>query len=140
MRRHRTAGDPPQQWAFSLHPGCLPGVLYCSGEFGGESGGKKQQGGVELAVRIYITRAACPPEFLNDYLLKFTLELRGRTKSVTFIVEHAPNKNRILVINMRSRQACTELRRKYVTRTVTRVDGCQRPHGEEGQGRHEEQG
>ena len=47
--------------------------VYCSGERGGEKGGKKEQGGVGLAVRTSITRAACPPEFISDRLLKVTL-------------------------------------------------------------------
>ena len=65
-------------------------LVYCSGECGGENGGKKGQGGVGLAVRIFITRAARPPEFISDRLLKATVELRGRAKAVTFIVAHAP--------------------------------------------------
>ena len=63
---------------------------YCSGECGGENGGKKGQGGVGLAVRTSITRAARPPEFISDRLLKVTLELRGRAKAVTFFVAYAP--------------------------------------------------
>ena len=43
-----------------------------------------------LAVRNSITRAACPPEFISDRLLKVTLELRGRAKAVTFVVGYAP--------------------------------------------------
>ena len=50
----------------------------CSGECGGENGGKKGQGGVGLAVRTSITRAVRPPEFISDRLLKVTLELHGR--------------------------------------------------------------
>ena len=53
-------------------------LVYCSGECGGENDGKKGQGGVGLAVRNSITRAARPPEFISDRLLKVTLELRGR--------------------------------------------------------------
>ena len=64
--------------------------VYCSGECGGENGGKKRQGGVGLAVRISITRAARPSEFFSDRLLKVTLELRGRAKAVTFVVVYAP--------------------------------------------------
>ena len=64
--------------------------MYCSGEFGGENDGKKGQGGVGLAVRNSITRAARPPEFISDHLLKVTLELRGRAKAVTFVVAYAP--------------------------------------------------
>ena len=84
MRRHRFTEDPPQR-TVSLHPGWLLGV-YCSGECGGENGGKKGQGGVGLAVRNSITRAARPPEFISDRLLKVTLGLRGRAKAVTFVV------------------------------------------------------
>ena len=65
-------------------------LVYCSGECGGENGGKKGQGGVGLAVRTSITRAARPPEFISDRLLKVTLELRGRAKAVTFVVAYAP--------------------------------------------------
>ena len=53
-------------------------LVYCSGECGDENGGKKGQGRVGLAVRTSITRAARPPEFISDRLLKVTLELRGR--------------------------------------------------------------
>ena len=65
-------------------------LVYCSGECGDENGGKKGQGGVGLAVRTSITRAARPPEFISDRLLKVTLELRGRAKAVTFLVAYAP--------------------------------------------------
>ena len=64
--------------------------MYCSGECGGENGGKEEQGGVGLAVRTSITRAVRPPEFISDHLLKVTLELRGRAKAVTFVVAYAP--------------------------------------------------
>ena len=40
---------------------------------GDKNGGKKGQGGVGLAVRTSITRAARPPEFITDRLLKVTL-------------------------------------------------------------------
>ena len=63
---------------------------YCSGECGGENGGKKGQGGVGLSVRIFITRAARPPGFISDRLLKVALELRGCAKAVTFFVAYAP--------------------------------------------------
>ena len=65
-------------------------LVYCSGECGGENGGNKGQGGVELAVRNSITRAARPPEFISDRLLNVTLELRGQAKAVTFVVAYAP--------------------------------------------------
>ena len=65
-------------------------LVYCSGECGDENGGKKGQDGVGLAVRTSITRAARPPEFIKDRLLKVKLELRGRAKAVTFFVAYAP--------------------------------------------------
>ena len=63
--------------------------MYCSGKCGGENGGEKGQGGVGLAVRTFIARAARPPEFISDRLLKVTLELRGRAKVVAFVVAYA---------------------------------------------------
>ena len=48
-------------------------LVYCSGECGCENGEKKGQGGVGLAVRTSITRAARPPEFISNRLLKVTL-------------------------------------------------------------------
>ena len=66
-------------------------VVYCSGESGGEGGGKEGQGGVGLAVCKSISRAeARPPEFISDRLLKVTLELCGRPRAVTFVVGYAP--------------------------------------------------
>ena len=65
-------------------------LVYCSGKCGDDNGGKKGQGGVGLAVRTSITRAACPQEFISDRLLKVTLELRGRAKAVTLFVAYAP--------------------------------------------------
>ena len=64
-------------------------LVYCSGECGGENGEKKGQGGVGLAVRTSVTRAARPPEFISDRLLKVTLVLRGRAKALTFVVAYA---------------------------------------------------
>ena len=52
-------------------------LVYCSGECGDDNGGKKEQGGVGLAVKTSITRAARQPEFISDRLLKVILELRG---------------------------------------------------------------
>ena len=76
-------------------------LVYCSGECGGETSGKKGQGGVGLAMRTSITRAARPPEFISDRLLKVTLELlRGREKGVTFFVRMLQLKHRMLVIIM----------------------------------------
>ena len=64
-------------------------LVYCSGERGGENGGKKGKGGEGLAVRTSITRAPRPPEFISDSLLKVTFALRGRAKAVTFVVAYA---------------------------------------------------
>ena len=63
--------------------------VYCSGEYVGKNGGKKGQGGVGLAGRTFITRAARPQEFISDRLLKVTLELRGHAKVVAFFVTYA---------------------------------------------------
>ena len=63
--------------------------MYCSGEYDDKNGGKKEHGGVRLAVRISITRAAHPSEFISDRLLKVTFELRCRAKTVTFFVAYA---------------------------------------------------
>ena len=52
-------------------------LVHCGGECCGRNGGKKGQGRVGLAMRTSITRAARPPEFISDRLLKVTLELRG---------------------------------------------------------------
>ena len=41
-------------------------------------------------MRISITRAARPPEFISDRLPKVTLKPRGRAKAVTFFVAYAP--------------------------------------------------
>ena len=65
-------------------------LVYCSRECGDENSGKKGQGRVGLAVRTSITCAARPPEFISDRLLKVTLELRGRAKTVAFFVAYAP--------------------------------------------------
>ena len=89
-------------------------LVYCSGECGDENGGKKGQGGVGLAVRTSLTRAARPPEFISDRLLKVTLELRGRTKAVTFLWRMSQPRHRTLVINMHFGRPWTELWRRYL--------------------------
>ena len=78
-------------------------LVYCSDECGGENGGKKGQGGVGLAVRTSIPRAAHPPEFISDRLLKVTLELlRGRAKTIMFFVACAPAETQ----NASNKHAC----------------------------------
>ena len=74
-------------------------LVYCSGECGDENDGKKGQGGVGLAGRASITRAARPPEFIRDRLLKVTLELRGRAKAVTILGRMPQPRPMMLVIN-----------------------------------------
>ena len=49
-------------------------------------------------MRTSITRAARPPEFISDRLLKVTLELRGRAKAVTFFVAYAPTETHYVSI------------------------------------------
>ena len=107
-----------------------------------ENGGKKGQGGVGQAVRTSITRAARPPEFISDRLLKVILELRGRAKAVTFFVAYAPFEtqnasNKHVDILDELGQSCGG---GTQTRTAVLVDGCQRPHGEEGEGTSGEKG
>ena len=87
-------------------------LLYCSGECDGKNGGKKGQDGGGLAVRTSTTRAARPPEFISDHLLKVTLELRGRAKGVTFLWLMPQLRRRMLVINMHSGRAWIELWRR----------------------------
>ena len=66
-------------------------AVCCNGESGGDGERKKGQGGVGLAVRKSISRAeARPPEFISNRLLKVTLELCGRARTVTFVVGYAP--------------------------------------------------
>ena len=64
-------------------------LVYCSGECGGENREIKGQDRVGLAVRTSILRAARSLEFNSDRLLKVTFELRGRAKTVTFVVAFA---------------------------------------------------
>ena len=88
---------------------------YCSGESGDEnSTGKKGQGGVGLALRTSITRAARPPEFISDRVLKVTLEQRGRAKAVTCFAAFAPTGTQKLVINMHFGRPWTELWGRYL--------------------------
>ena len=108
-------------------------LVYCSGECGDENGGVEEQGGVGLAVSTSITRAARPPEFISDRLLKVTLELRGRAKAVTFFVAYAPTETH----NASNKHSCEG---RISTRTAVRVDGCQRKHREEGEARGRKQG
>ena len=42
------------------------------------------------SIRTSVTRAARPPDFISDRLLKVTLERWGRAKAVTFVVAYAP--------------------------------------------------
>ena len=107
-------------------------LVYCSRKCGNKNSGKKGQGRVGLAVRTSITCAARPPEFISDRLLKVTLELRGRAKAVTFFWRMPQLRRRMLVINM-------HFGRPWTDRKAVRVDGCQRPHKEEGERRDRKQ-
>ena len=65
-------------------------VVYCSGEFRGDWGGKKSQGGVGLVVRKSISHAEVrSTELISDKLLKVTLELCRRARAVTFVVGYS---------------------------------------------------
>ena len=75
--------------------------VHCSGECGGENGGKKGQGGVGLAVRSSIARAARPPEFISDRLLRVTLEVVV-SRPLRLLWRMPPLKHRMLVIKMHS--------------------------------------
>ena len=89
-------------------------LAYCSRECGDGNDGRKGQGGVGLAVRTSITRAARPPEFISDRLLKVTLELRGQAKAVTFLWRMPQRRHRMLVINTHFGRPWTELWRRYL--------------------------
>ena len=76
-------------------------LVYCSGECDDENGGKKGQGGVGLAVRTCITRAARPPEFIGDRLLKVTyLNYVVESKPLRFLWRMPQPRPIMLVINM----------------------------------------
>ena len=117
-------------------------LVSCGDECGDENGGKKGQDGVGLAVRTSITRAACPPEFISDHLLKVTLKLRGRAKAGTFLVAYAPTETH----NASKKHAFwTTLDRAL--KTVPRheqlfvlMDANARPGREEREGRGRKQG
>ena len=81
-------------------------LVYCSGECGGEDGGKKGQGGVGLAVRTSITRAAPSPEYISDRLLKaIHLNYGVEPRPLRLLWRMPRLKHRILVINMHSGRA-----------------------------------
>ena len=66
-------------------------MVYCSGACSDKGGEKKGQGEVGLAIRETITRAVVrPPEFINERLLKVTLNLHGRASAVSFLVAYGP--------------------------------------------------
>ena len=67
-------------------------VVHSSGRPGGDGAGKKGQGGAGLGARKIICRAEVrSPEFISSrLLLKVTLELCGRARTVTFVVGHVP--------------------------------------------------
>ena len=76
-------------------------LVYCSGECGDENGGKKGQGGVGLAVRASITRAARPPEFISDRFLKVThLNCVVEPKPLRFLSRMLQLRHMMIVRNM----------------------------------------
>ena len=89
-------------------------VVYCSGECGDENGGKKVRGGVGLAVRTSITRAARPPEFISDRLLKVTLDYVVEPKPLRFLSRMLQLRYMMVVRNMHFGQPWTELRKTYL--------------------------
>ena len=89
-------------------------LAYCSRECSDGNDGNKGQGEVGLVVRTSITRAARPPEFISDRLLKVTLELRGQAKAVTFLWCMPQPRHRMLVINTHFGRPWTELWRRYL--------------------------
>ena len=84
-------------------------VVYCSGECGEENGGKKGPGGVGLAVRTSITRAARPPEFLVIACLKLHLNYVVEPKPLRFLSRMLQLRYMMLVRNMHFGQPWTEL-------------------------------
>ena len=89
---------------------------YCSGEcdVDGGNGPKKGEGGVGLAVRTSITRAARPPEFISDRLLRLHLNYVIEPRLLRFLWRMPRLKHRMLVINMHSGRALAELWRRYL--------------------------
>ena len=71
-------------------------LVYCSGECGGENGRKKGQGGVGLAVRTSITRAARPPEF--SLVKRLPLNYGVEPRPLRLLWDRPRLKHRMLVI------------------------------------------
>ena len=70
-------------------------VVYCSGESGGDGGGKKEPRWSWTGCWQSISRAEVrSTEFISDRLLKVTLELCGRARDVTFVVRYQVRPNR----------------------------------------------
>ena len=62
-------------------------AVYCSGESGGDRGGKKGQGEVGLVgCKSTSHDDVLSPKFISNRLLKVTLELCGRARAVTLLV------------------------------------------------------
>ena len=67
-------------------------LVYYSWGRGDKGGGKKDQGGIGLAIRETITRAVVrPPEFISKLLLKVTLNLHCRASAVSFVDAYGPS-------------------------------------------------
>ena len=89
-------------------------LVYCSGECGDENGGKKGQGGVGLAMRTSITRAARPPEFISDRLLRLHLDYVVEPKPLCFLSHMLQRRHMMLVRNIHFGQSWTELSMTYL--------------------------
>ena len=83
-----------------------------------------------------ITRAACPPELINDRLLEVTLELRGRAKAVTYIVAYAKTETE----NSSHKHAFWMTLNIAVEEVSKHEQLFRRPDGEEGEESGGEQG
>ena len=95
-----------------------------------------------ISVKNSITRSASLPELIrSDRLLEVTFELHGRARAVTFTVAHAQTETQSAINSSTFwttlERAVEDVRKQLA---VCCVDGCQRPHGEEGEGRGGEQG
>ena len=89
-------------------------LVYCSGECGGEGGGKKGQGGIGLAVESTITCATRPLEFIRHRVLKATLNYVGKPRLLRLPWRMPQLKHRMLGINIHYGLPWTELCRRYL--------------------------
>ena len=95
-------------------------LVYCSGECGSENDdGTKGQYGVGLAVRTSITRAARPPELINDRLMKgLHLNHVIEPRPLHLLWRIPKLKHRMLVTNMHSGRPWIELCRRHLNTNI----------------------